>query len=352
MSNSYGEKFKVTVFGQSHSEAIGCVIEGLPCGFVPDTDLIMRDIERRKGGRNAYSTARAETDTPHIISGLCEGACVGAPMCVLFYNKDTRSTDYSSYKDTPRPGHSDYTAFVRTNGNNDIRGGGEYSGRLTLPLVFAGGVAKQVLSQRKIKIKAHISEIAGIKDAPFNPLDIDSVEVGDFPVIEGEKGMEMISAIEEAKCSLDSVGGVIECGVSGMPVGFGFPMFNGTENEIARAIFAVPAVKGIEFGAGFEVARMRGSQNNDEFCFDGDKIKTVTNNCGGILGGLTNGMPIIFRVAIKPTPSIAKAQNTVSLSKKENVKIEIKGRHDPCIVPRAVPVIEAVTAIAMLNMLM
>ncbi len=353
MSNKIGNKITVQIFGQSHSTAIGCVIEGLPAGFRPDIETIQKDLDRRKGGQNRYSTTRVEADTPDIISGLVDGVTCGAPMCVLFYNKNTISKDYSVLRDKPRPGHADYTAYVRTGGNNDIRGGGEFSGRLTLPLCFAGSLCKQILAEQGITIGAHISCLGGINDKLYDPVNVCAEELKheDFPTLDKTVGEDMVRYMTMIAESGDSVGGVIECAAVGIPAGWGSPMFEGVESEIAKIIFGIPAIKGIEFGIGFEASNMLGSENNDPYEYKDGKIVTKTNNSGGILGGLTNGMPIIFRCAVKPTPSIAKEQNTVSLKNKTNETLIIKGRHDPCIVPRAVPVVEAACAIALINLM-
>ena len=353
MSCSFGEKYKITIFGQSHSEAIGVVIDGIPAGITLDTEKINRFMASRAPGKNAYSTKRTEADNPEIISGIVDGVTCGAPLCAVIKNNDQHSKDYAKIKTLPRPSHSDFAAFLKHNGFNDIRGGGNFSGRMTAPMCFAGAVAMQILEQKGIRIGAHIEKIAGVCDTLFNPVntDLSVLDNKDFPVLDDSVKAEMLSKIEEARLDGDSVGGVIECAVTGMPVGIGEPMFDGVENVISRAIFAVPAVKGIEFGNGFDCADLRGSQNNDEFIITDGKITTKTNNHGGILGGLTSGMPIIFRVAVKPTPSIAKKQMTVNLKTSTPEELVIEGRHDPCIVPRAVPCIEAAAALAIINLI-
>lgn len=354
MSNKIGNKVTVSIFGQSHSEAIGCVIEGLPTGFRPDMERIQRDLDRRRGGKNRYSTQRKETDIPEAISGMVGGYTCGAPLCVVFANADTKSSDYANLRDIPRPGHADYTAYVKTDGYNDIRGGGEYSGRLTLPLCFAGSLIKQILEEKDIYIGAHIASVGIISDVLYDPIALtreDLCLARPFPTLDemaGEAMEEYMTAIAEEG---DSVGGIIECGAVGLPAGLGSPMFEGIESEVAKIVFGIPAIKGIEFGAGFAVAEMKGSENNDPFEYQNGRVITSTNNCGGILGGITNGMPLIFRCAVKPTPSIAKEQNSVSLSGGVRTKLTITGRHDPCIVPRAVPVVEAALAIAIINQL-
>ena len=358
MSSNIGQHIKISIFGQSHSEAIGVVIDGLPPAEEIDLDEVMAFMERRAPGKNNLSTSRKEADKPEILSGLKNGKTCGAPLCAVIRNSNTRSGDYDNLIDVPRPSHADYPAFVKYKGANDVAGGGHFSGRLTAPLCFAGAIAKQILAKKGITIGAHILEIAKICDEPFDSVNISkdtllNVISKNFPVLCDEKGEEMKKAILDAKEDLDSVGGIIECAATGVPVGIGDPMFDGVENKIASIVFGIPAVRGIEFGAGFNAAKMRGSEHNDAYYYDEKgNIKTKTNNHGGALGGISTGMPIIFRTAFKPTPSIAKEQHSISLNKKENAKLEIHGRHDPCIVQRAVPCIEAAAAIAMLDMMM
>ena len=280
----------------------------------------------------------------------------GAPLCAVIENTNTKSGDYGNLLNCPRPGHSDYTAYVKYNASNDIRGGGHFSGRLTAPIVFAGAICRQILEEKGIKIAAHIASIGNVNDKSFNPVSIDDKLINklnnsSFALIDDSVEEKMRAEVESARLAQDSIGGTIECAVSGIEAGIGEPMFEGVEGVIAKAVFGVPAIKGIEFGKGFELSKMRGSQSNDPFEYKDGKVVTKTNNCGGILGGITNGMPVIFRAGVKPTPSISKEQDTVDLQKKENAKLVINGRHDPCIVPRAVPVIEAVTAVAILNLL-
>lgn len=352
MSCSFGEKFKITIFGQSHSDAIGVVIDGIPAGITLDMAKIDSFMSRRAPGRNAYSTKRNEADKPEILSGVVDGITCGAPICAVIRNSDQHSKDYTKLKTLPRPSHSDFAAFVKHNGFNDIRGGGNFSGRMTAPMCFAGAVAMQILSEKGIEIAAHIEKIAGVCDTRFDPVNPDfSAVQKDFPLININVKDEMLAKIEAARVEGDSVGGVIECAVKGIPVGIGEPMFGGVENVLSQAVFAIPAIKGIEFGNGFDCAELTGSQNNDVFTAADGSIKTKTNNHGGILGGLTSGMPVIFRVAVKPTPSIAKPQMTVNLTTGFPEELVIEGRHDPCIVPRAVPCVEAATAIAILNLI-
>ncbi|MGI6174242.1 MAG: chorismate synthase [Christensenellales bacterium] len=352
MSNTFGDRIRFSVFGQSHSAAIGITIDGLPAGFAIDFDKLSAFMARRVPGNNAYSTRRREDDVQEFLSGVVDGRLCGAPVCAVIRNTDVRSEDYAEIADVPRPSHADYTAFEKFHGYNDVRGGGQFSGRLTAPLCIAGGIALQILEERGVRIGARICELAGIDGGRFDPVNVSAADFdacGAFAVTDKHAEAAMLAAIEKACLDGDSVGGVIECAVIGLDAGIGSPMFDGIENAIARAVFGVPAVKGIEFGSGFAGSRLRGSQNNDAYVMEGDIVRTMTNNAGGILGGITTGMPIIFRVAIKPTPSIAREQQSVSVSRRENTLLKVKGRHDPCIVPRAVPVIEAVTAMAILD---
>lgn len=357
MSSSFGEKVKIMIFGQSHSEAIGVVIDGLPVGEEIDMERVQQFMERRAPGRNAYSTPRKEGDVPRVVSGLFEGKTCGAPICAVIENTNTRSKDYDKLKDLPRPGHADFTAWVKYKGANDHRGGGHFSGRLTAPLCFAGAVCMQILERKGIHIGAHILSIKGVKDTPFDEVQIDAetlkmVTSKAFPVQDDATGEAMQAAIAAARANADSVGGIIECAVTGLPVGVGEPMFDGLESRLAAAVFAIPAVKGVEFGKGFGVAELFGSENNDDFIYEADgTVRTKTNNHGGSLGGISSGMPLVLRAAFKPTPSIGQEQDTISISKRENDKLAIVGRHDPCIVPRAVPCVEAAAAVAILDLL-
>ena len=354
MSNILGNKLKLMIFGQSHAPSIGAVIEGLPAGFTPDWDKVNAFMARRAPGKNSLSTARKEADIPEILSGLNEfGQTCGAPLAMQIKNGDHRSQDYARLRDVPRPGHADYTAAVKFSGANDIRGGGQFSGRLTAPLCFAGALAMQLLEEKGVKIKARAYSVAGIKDGDIdyaNP-DFDSISGETLPVADPASGEKMAQAIEEARMNLDSVGGVIEVMATGVPAGLGDPMFDGVENLLARAFFGIPAVRGVEFGMGFAAADITGSAHNDSFALRDNEVVTETNRHGGILGGITTGMPVVARVAIKPTPSIAKSQQSVSLSRKETETLEIKGRHDPCIIPRAIPCVEAAMALVLLDLL-
>ena len=357
MSSEFGHILRVGVFGQSHGKAIGVTIHGLPAGEPIDFEELQQFLDRRKpGGRGGLTTARKETDIPEFLSGLESGVTCGFPLCAVIPNADQHSKDYSELADKPRPAHADYTAAVKWGGHADMRGGGHFSGRLTAPLCVAGGIAKQILARRGIYVGAHLSSIGTEEDIrfPLHPTKglFEAIAAKEFPVMDEEAGARMRRAILEAKEALDSIGGTIECAAIGMPPGLGEPMFDGVENRLAAAIFGIPGLKGIEFGSGFAGSAMRGSQNNDPFEMDGEAVTARTNNAGGALGGITSGMPIVFRVAMKPTPSIARSQDTVSLSARENTKLQIHGRHDPCIAQRAVPVVEAVTAIVLLDMLM
>lgn len=357
MSSEFGKLLRVGVFGQSHGKAIGVTIHGLPAGEPIDTEELQQFLDRRKpGSRGGLTTARKETDVPEFLSGLENGVTCGFPLCAVIPNSDQHSKDYSELADKPRPAHADYTAAVKWGGHADMRGGGHFSGRLTAPLCVAGGIAKQILARRGIYVGAHLSSVGTEEDArfPLHPTRelFDEIAARDFPVIDEGAGAQMRSAILEAKAELDSIGGTIECAAIGMPVGLGDPMFDGIENRLAAAIFGIPGLKGIEFGSGFAGSKMRGSQNNDPFEMKDGAVSARTNNAGGILGGITSGMPIVFRVAMKPTPSIARSQDTVSLSARENTQLQIHGRHDPCIAQRAVPVVEAVTAIVLLDILL
>ena len=322
MSNCVGTRYRFTIWGQSHAPAIGVTIEGLPAGFRPDMEALAAFLARRAPGNGPFSTPRKESDTPQFIAGLSDGAVCGAPVTAVIQNTNTRSGDYDELRRVPRPGHADYPAMVKYGSARDVPGGGQFSGRLTAPLCIAGGLALQLLKQEGITISARILSIGG--------------------ETEGDK---MTAAMAAAKEAGNSVGGVIECVCRGVPAGLGEPMFGGMENRLSQLVFGIPAVKGIEFGAGFAAANMTGSEHNDPYYFDeGGAVRTRTNNHGGILGGITTGMPIVFRAAIKPTPSIAIEQDSVDMETGKSAKLTVTGRHDPCIVPRAVPCIEAAAA--------
>ena len=353
MSSTYGEHLKLSIFGQSHGPAIGMVLDGIPGGLPVDQGVLSGFLRRRAPGQNAYSTPRKEGDVPEFLSGLVNDVTCGAPIAAQIRNTNTRSGDYENLKDCPRPGHADYTAQIKYGGFQDSAGGGHFSGRLTAPMCIAGGLCKQWLEQKSIRIGAHIGAIGGIWDRPFDALvpQLDAVSQ-DFPTLDAEKGLAMQEKIQEVKGRGDSVGGVVECAVTGLPAGLGDPMFGGMEGRLAQMLYGIPAVKGVEFGAGFGVAEMLGSENNDPFRVVNGKVLTETNHCGGILGGITDGMPLMFRIALKPTPSISLPQKSVSLTNMENRALTVQGRHDPCIVPRAVPVVEAAAAIVLMDVLL
>ena len=354
MSGMWGSKIKLSIFGESHGNAIGITIDGLPAGFSIDMDKIMMEMARRAPGKSSLSTPRKESDIPEILSGYFEGKTTGTPLCAIIRNSNTKSKDYSKLKDVMRPGHADYTGVVRYKGFNDYRGGGHFSGRITAPLVFAGAICKQILEVKGIIVSAHINSIGKIKDCSFLESDIsdellNSFKENELPLINTKLEDEMRQEILSTRSSGDSIGGTIECAILGVSPGIGDPFFDSVESTLAHLMFSVPAVKGIEFGKGFDISKMRGSEANDEYYLENGNIKTKTNNNGGILGGITNGM--IFNVAIKPTASIFKEQNTVNIVTMEETTLCIEGRHDPCIVQRALPVIEAVAAIGITELM-
>ena len=355
MSSSWGETLRLSVFGESHGKGIGVVLEGLPAGEEIDEAALLAQMARRAPGQNGLSTARKESDFPEILSGVYQNRTTGTPLCAVIRNADKHSGDYADLITRPRPGHADYTGRVRYGGFNDPRGGGHFSGRLTAPLVFAGAVCRQILARRGVSIGAHLLEAGGVKDTPFDAMgESDAVFARlaqGFPALSDEAGGRMKQAIEAAKLDGDSVGAIIECMATGVPAGLGEPMFGGVENRMASFLFGIPAVKGVEFGAGFAAAGMRGSAHNDAFVFDGaGAVRTGTNRHGGVLGGITSGMPIVFCAAFKPTPSIFKEQKTVDLQKKEETTLLIHGRHDPCVAVRAVPVVESAAAVVLLDL--
>lgn len=349
MSGIYGMNIKMSIFGESHGASIGLVIDGLPPGLALDTEQIAREMARRAPGKDKFSTPRKEVDSFQIQSGFFNGYTTGTPLCAIIANSDQHSKDYSILKDKMRPGHADYAGFVHYHGYNDYRGGGHFSGRLTAPLVFIGAVAKQALAQQGIIVGAHILRIADIKEENFNPMGVDDIILTElskksFCVLDDALGEKMQQRILAAKAELNSVGGVVEAIVQHLPAGIGAPYFDSLESRLSHALFSVPAVKGIEFGDGFALAEMTGAEANDQLHYTDGQVTAYSNHNGGITGGISNGMPLIFRAAIKPTPSIARKQQTVSLLNQCDTELEIAGRHDPCIVQRAVPVIEAVTA--------
>lgn len=357
MASYLGKHIHVSIFGQSHAPAIGVTVDGLPAGERVDLEELQRFLRRRAPGRDSTSTPRKEGDVPEILCGLVDSVTCGAPLAAVIRNTNTRSQDYDELRDKPRPAHADYTAQVKYRGFQDVAGGGHFSGRLTAPICVAGGLCLQILERRGIRIGAHIRSIAQVEDRPFQMLGeppevLEAVKAAPFPVLEPQAGEHMRAAIHQAREAGDSLGGVVECIAQGVPVGVGSPMFQGLESQLAAALFAIPAVKGVEFGSGFQAARMRGSEHNDPFVMENGRIRTRTNYAGGILGGISDGMPILFRVAFKPTPSIAQKQHTVRLSTSTEEDLQITGRHDPCIVPRAVPVVEAVAALVLLDALL
>lgn len=358
MSSIWGERVKVSIFGGSHTEALGVVLDGLPAGEKVDREQVLLQMARRAPGQDPTATRRREADEPHILCGLLDGVTTGAPLAAVIENTNQHSKDYSDLKVHPRPGHADYTAWVRYRGHNDVRGGGHFSGRLTAPLVFAGAVARQLLERRGVLVASHVVQVGESKgDDSFDGVTADPALLVRlsreyFPVVNPAAREEMRAIIEKARMDCDSVGGTVECMIAGLPAGLGDPMFGGVENVISSIVFGIPAVKGVDFGAGFAAAYLRGSQNNDPFYYDEDgRVKTRTNRAGGILGGITTGMPVVFQAAFKPTSSIGKEQDTVNLETGENAKLTVRGRHDPCIVPRAAPAVEAAACLAALELL-
>ena len=353
MISHYGENLKLSIFGASHAPEIGMELEGIPVGLSIDLEALQRFLDRRAPGHHPWSTSRKEGDVPHFQSGLTDGFTNGQVIRAVIFNENIQQGDYASLKHIPRPGHADFTAWIKYGIDFDMSGGGPFSGRMTAPLCIAGGLCKQWLEQQGIRIGAHIAWIGDVDDNRFDPLtpDLDGVQE-DFPVLNRVCGQQMQEAIAEARKQGDSLGGIIECAVTGLPAGIGGPIFGGVEGKIAHAMYGIPAVKGVEFGLGFAGAGYHGSKANDPYVVKDGKIYATSNHCGGVLGGISTGMPIIFRVAFKPTPSISTPQTSVNLDTMEEVSIEINGRHDPCIVPRAVPVVEAAAAIAIYDLIL
>lgn len=366
MASTFGNTLRVTIFGQSHSPAVGCVVEGLPAGFAVDADELQRFMDRRAPGRNAWSTPRKEADAPEFVSGLNPaGKTCGTPLSVLIRNTNVRPGDYEELRRVPRPGHADFSAWAKWGESHDISGGGHFSARLTAPLCAAGGIALQILAQRGVSIAAHVLQVGNERDEGFGALSLDDASVrrlseqvlslregwqqAAFPTISKDAGRRMATVIDEARAAGDSVGGIVECVACGLPAGIGGPRYDGIQGAIARIAFGIPAVKGLEFGAGFRVAELRGSQNNDPFEVRDGRPKPATNNAGGSLGGISTGAPVLFRLAVKPTPSIALEQRSVDLVAMEPATLAVRGRHDPCVAPRAVPVAEAAMALALLD---
>lgn len=356
MSTTYGKNLKLTIYGGSHDDKIGMRLEGIPKGHAIDTERLLKLMKRRAPGNRAYSTKRKESDIPVFISGIDESITNGDTIEAVIYNKDQHSADYSALKDIPRPSHADYAAIMKYGNSVDLRGGGHFSGRLTAMMCVAGGICLQLLEKRGIRIASHIYSIKDVYDQAFDPISpghqMDALREKEFPVIDDRAGEDMQNVIEKARMAGDSVGGIVETCICGASAGLGEHIFMGIEGRISEIVFGIPAVKGIEFGLGFGSSAIYGSENNDPFYTDGKAVYTKTNNCGGILGGMSDGMPIIFRAAMKPTPSIAIEQDSVSLSKMQNVKLTVHGRHDPCVVPRAVPVFEACAALAITDILL
>ena len=356
MSSIAGNKIKVSVFGESHGEAIGCVIDGLPAGININMDEICLQMARRAPGRDKTATPRLEKDFPRILSGVLNSQTTGAPLAAIIENQNTKSGDYANVLSVPRPSHSDYPAFVKYGGKNDIRGGGHFSGRLTAPLVFAGAVARSFLAEKGISIGAHIAKIGSVYDSRFDlnniePQLLNALSKKSFSVISPDAEEKMRCEVEKYRLDSNSVGGEIECAAVGIPAGVGGNMFDTVEGNLAKMLFGIPAVKGVQFGLGFGFAEANAADVNDEYEICGENVHLLSNNCGGIAGGITTGAPLVFSVAIKPTPSISKPQKSINLQTMENEELIINGRHDPCIVPRAVSVVEAVCAISMLDMI-
>lgn len=356
MSGVWGNNIHLSIFGESHGDGIGIVIDGLKPGFLIDMDKIERDMKRRAPGKDKLSTQRKEDDKPEILSGIFNGKTTGAPITMIIKNSDTRSKDYSKIKYLMRPGHGDFPGNIKYKGFNDYRGGGHFSGRITAPIVFAGALAKQILEEKNIFIGSHIKQIGKIKDKSFDFINLnkeifEALLAKELPVIEDEKIKKIKDKILDVQREGDSIGGIVECGIVGVNPGIGEPFFDSLESTIAQLAFSIPAVKGIEFGIGFEFSNIKGSEANDEYYLENGVVKTYTNNNGGITGGITNGMPVVFRVVIKPTPSIAKEQRTININTLENDTLKINGRHDPCIVQRVLVVIEAISAIAILDLI-
>jgi len=348
MSNSLGKLFKITSFGESHGKLIGIVIDGCPAGLEINQTDIQKELDKRKPADTAASTSRKEEDKADILSGIMNGRTTGAPICLAVWNKDVKSADYEDTRNIFRPGHADFTSYIKYTGFGDYRGGGRFSGRITAGFVMAGAVARKLLETIGVEIMAHTTEIGGIAARSMDINEIrQNVDNNLLRCADKEAASEMAAAIEETGRQGDSLGGIIEGIAIGLPVGLGEPVFARLDGELAKALFAIPAVKGVEFGAGFDSARMKGSENNDVFGIENGKVITKTNNAGGILGGISSGMPLVVRVAVKPTPSIAAAQQTIDMKNGQEVKLEIKGRHDVCIVPRAVVVVEDMMALTL-----
>lgn len=357
MRGHFGQHFALTIFGESHGGAIGMVIDGVPAGFPIDEEAIARDMARRAPGSDPTATSRKEPDRVNIVSGVFEGRAAGTPICGLIENTNTRSGDYAQLRAKMRPGHADYAGSVKYAGYNDPRGGGHFSGRITASLVFAGSIARQLLAAKGVSIGAHIAAIGPCRDKAFDPVNVSAdtlaaLRESRFPLLDPGMEAPMRVCVAEAKAEGDSVGGMIECAAVGVPAGIGSPFFGSVESVVSQLAFSVPAVKAIEFGDGMAISALRGSAANDVMHYNGGAVACLSNHNGGVTGGITNGMPIILRAAIKPTPSISLPQQTVDLATGEDTVLLITGRHDPCIVPRAVVVIESILAIALCELMM
>lgn len=359
MASVFGNVIHLSIFGQSHSPAIGCSLDGLPAGIELDLDALQRFLDRRAPGRSDTATMRREADAPEFVAGVTDGRTDGAPLAAIIRNADTRSKDYAGLRRVPRPGHADFPARIKYRNMHDVAGGGHFSGRLTAPLCVAGGIALQALEGCGVRVAAHIANLGpeGIPDEPLNPMEADPGQLAaiashELPCIDADAASRMREAILSARSELDSIGGVVECAAYGMPAGVGDPMFDGIENRIARIAFGIPAVKGVDFGAGFGAAYLKGSENNDAYRMVGGAVRTETNRAGGILGGITTGAPVVWQMAVKPTPSIGRVQRSVDMDEGTDTELTVRGRHDPCIVPRAVPVAEAACALALLDALL
>ena len=351
--NSFGKIFVVTSFGESHGQCVGVVVDGCPAGLPITVADVQREADKRKPGMGTVATARAEKDKVEVLSGIFNGYTTGAPICLLVGNTDVDSSGYEEARFRPRPGHADYTAFIKYGGFNDYRGGGRFSGRITSGFVMAGAVAKKLLDLMEIKVRAHTIAIGGVRAGPKTFTEIElNVDKNPLRCADLAAAEKMAVVIDKARRRDDSLGGVIEAVTLNLPVGLGEPVFDTLEGDLAKALFAIPAVKGVEFGSGFSAAGKRGSENNDPFTINNGEVVTVTNNAGGILGGISNGMPLVVQVAVKPTPSIAKNQETVDMKNMEAASLEIRGRHDSCIVPRAVPVVESMVTVTLCDFVM
>jgi chorismate synthase len=353
MGNSFGKLFTITSFGESHGQCVGITIDGCPAGLLLSQEEIQKDVDKRKPDAGAAATTRVEEDRVEILSGVFNGTTTGAPICLLIQNRDIDSTEYERIRYLPRSGHADYTAFVKYGGFNDFRGGGRFSGRITATFVMGGSVAKKLLSLVGIEVLAHTTEIGGIKAQSKGTEEIKkNRDNNPLRCADPEAAREMANLIAEIREEGDSIGGVVEGIALNVPVGMGEPVFDTLDGEMAKALFAIPAVKGVEFGSGFLVSTKRGTENNDPFTVSDGKIITTTNNAGGILGGISNGMPLVVRVAVKPTPSITHSQKTVDLREMKAASLSVKGRHDICIVPRAVAVVESMMSVTLCDFAM